>query len=232
MFAGCLRMANLPIDKIKAAEKIRDEIEKLRAKKKAGSAVAVTASKYGINRTTAQNYLKLLELSSGAQFHVSTGDLAMRNALAILKAPKSRQDEFSDLAVNASLNREDILKRILLTAQPLEERMKSKVSRGKESPDINRLIDAISENLTTPIHIERGEGESGVVQVKIFLTHILTAILNNSDLLESTKCKMEAKLDLSKTEIQPGEIKFFYQNTLQKHAIIKLLSQAAKEIQR
>jgi hypothetical protein len=225
-------MANLPIDKIKAAEKIRDEIEKLRAKKKAGSAVAVTASKYGINRTTAQNYLKLLELSSGAQFHVSTGDLAMRNALAILKAPKTRQDEISNLAVNSSLNREDILKRILLTAQPLEDRIKSNVSRSKESPDIRRLVDIISENLTTPIHIERGEGESGVVQVKVFLTHILTTILSNADLLESTKCKVEAKIDLSKSDIQTGEIKFFYQNTLQKHAIIQLLSQAAKDLQR
>jgi hypothetical protein len=222
-------VAILVKDKIKAAIKLKIEVENHKEKGRPGSAAAYAAKKYNITRSAAQNYIKLLELPEGAQQFVSSGRLAMRNALAVLKAPKAQQESLAKLAVNADLNREDIISRILTTAKPLEEKATSKPTTPESDPDLKRLIEAMSEDLGTPVKIENASDNTGVVIVDTFFTEVFTHIIfsKGSSELTKSRCKIEANIDATHNDKQRGIIKFFFQNQLQKKLALIHIRQAS-----
>lgn len=222
-------MAVLAKDKIKAANKIRDDIDSYRSKGKTGSAVSHVAEKYNIERSTAQNYIKLLELSGGAQQYVSSGELAMRNALAILKAPKSQQDDLARIAVNSKLNREQITSRILATAKPLEDLVVSKKTKEETDPNIKKLLEGMSEDLGTPVKIENTSDETGVILVETYFTEVFTMVLYNTSAgeLSKARCRVDASIDARKQDQQRGIIKFYFDNMTQKKLALIHIRKAA-----
>lgn len=228
-------MAYLPKDLIKKAEKLSEEIEKIRNKKNdKRSPVAKVAQKYGLDRSTIQNTIKLLELDIQIQNMVSSGDLAQRNALAILKAPKQLQLKLAEEAVLKGWNRDSIQKRINSSVTPIEQLINQKNEKSEKDPNIIKSLDMISEKLKNPIKmLLNEENEGGVVIIDIYYTHLFAILFGDPSLeLYKVKAVIEGKIDTRKETKQRGQIKLFFDDRVQKFSIIKMLLASAIRYER
>lgn len=130
---------------------------------------AQVAKQVGFERSTVANFLRLLDLPTGVQSHVSRGTLSMGHARSLLALPDQETMEITaDAAIKQSLSvraLESLVKDMLEGSTGKKDEKDPSEPKAKKARPVwlNELEESLVEALSTPVTIKYGRKRSQIV---------------------------------------------------------------------
>ena len=149
------------IEKAQGIKLLMDELQATQAQ---------VAKQVGFERSTVANFLRLLELPSAVQAHVSRGTLSMGHARCLLALPDHETMEITAEATikqNLSVRAlESLVKEMLEGSKgetPRSDKTQKPASKANRPVWLNELEENLVETLSTPVTIKYGRKRSQIV---------------------------------------------------------------------
>ncbi|MDO6459251.1 ParB/RepB/Spo0J family partition protein [Granulosicoccaceae sp. 1_MG-2023] len=138
------------------------------------------AEAVGRSRAAVSNLLRLLELDEAVKMMVDSGELDMGHARALLSVDKSAQAALAKQVVDKGLSVRATEAMVKKLREPAANSAADKKSQEKTvDPDIQALIDRLSETLGSPVEIQHTANGTGQLQIKYRSLDELDGILNH-----------------------------------------------------
>ncbi|RMA82122.1 ParB/RepB/Spo0J family partition protein [Umboniibacter marinipuniceus] len=134
---------------------------------------AEVAEAVGKNRATVTNLLRLLTLAGDVQTFLENGDLEMGHARALLALDVDKQRAAAEwvIAKRLSVRQTEDHVRGLLAGKSL------KSATAKQDPDVERLMESLSERIGVPVKITQRKGGKGKLELSYASLDELDGIL-------------------------------------------------------
>ena len=134
---------------------------------------AEVAEAVGKNRATVSNLLRLLTLAGDVQTFLENGDLEMGHARALLSLDVDKQRDAAEwvIAKRLSVRQTEDHVRGLLAGKS------SKPIDAKLDPDVERLVESLSERIGVPVKITQRKGGKGKLELSYASLDELDGIL-------------------------------------------------------
>ncbi len=131
----------------------------------------------GKNRTTVNNYLRLLRLPDQIQLAIVSGDITMGHARAIINvADVAQQLEYYAQIRDNNLSVRDV--ESMVKQNRVRERAESPGIIGTDwDPEIDKIMERFTEALGTPVHLKNSAKGSGKIVISYKNRKELSAIL-------------------------------------------------------
>ncbi len=135
----------------------------------------------GKNRTTVNNYLRLLRLPPDIQIAVRDGEISMGHARALISMENAdvQLDVFKKIVKEGLSVRktEELVRKLSLPQEPVEKKVKE-----EPDPEMVRLNDQLSSHFGTKIRIKQGKDNKGEIAIPYQSTEDLNRILEILDI--------------------------------------------------